>query len=371
MLELHKVPTECEVLTLQGLFASDVLSVGVIGHIGNGSAHGSAHSRIQLVHCPQATAIIRPHGLERPPLQFTMSLVDGKVAKLRASCDSCNESKVRCSQTKPSCGRCARQGVACVYGLSRRSHRTAPRVGASRTSSVGDSRSLPDTSSTAGSNTAAGKSRDGEGRAGGSGREDGTSAPEATAALQDKAATAECSFLAGDDFMPYFDADDWKLADTASLDLPMSFDLTFDPPNDLSAAPGKHIDCYLPASTISSPTVGDGDRRDSILGLDGRELEAQSHPNGACDCNDLIAKQLLLLPVQCKEDGASLDTRLAQLKHSINIAEKYISCACASHDEMSISKKPSFLLLRPVPPPRDDRGKSWTPSPSPNVHVSI
>ncbi|OAG00261.1 uncharacterized protein CC84DRAFT_1102724, partial [Paraphaeosphaeria sporulosa] len=46
-------------------------------------------------------------------------LSDGKAAKLRASCDACNESKVRCSQTKPSCTRCQKQRIICVYGLSR------------------------------------------------------------------------------------------------------------------------------------------------------------------------------------------------------------------------------------------------------------
>ncbi|KAI0393707.1 hypothetical protein F5Y17DRAFT_431000 [Xylariaceae sp. FL0594] len=62
------------------------------------------------------------------------AIQDGKLVKLRAACDGCNESKVRCSQTRPSCVRCMRQGVPCVYGLSRRSHRKAPRVGASSSS---------------------------------------------------------------------------------------------------------------------------------------------------------------------------------------------------------------------------------------------
>ncbi|KAF2439285.1 hypothetical protein P171DRAFT_476526 [Karstenula rhodostoma CBS 690.94] len=57
-------------------------------------------------------------------------MLDGKVLRLRASCDSCNESKVRCSQSKPTCSRCQKQGTTCIYGLSRRSHRSAPRIGA-------------------------------------------------------------------------------------------------------------------------------------------------------------------------------------------------------------------------------------------------
>ena len=76
-------------------------------------------------------------------------LLDGKAAKLRASCDTCNESKVRCSQTKPSCTRCQKQGVVCVYGLSRRSHKSAPRVGASRPSPTIDTSLSQDDSAAA------------------------------------------------------------------------------------------------------------------------------------------------------------------------------------------------------------------------------
>lgn len=37
-----------------------------------------------------------------------------------ATCDSCCASKVSCSRELPSCSRCVRLGVACVYPLSRR-----------------------------------------------------------------------------------------------------------------------------------------------------------------------------------------------------------------------------------------------------------
>ncbi|KAH7038345.1 uncharacterized protein B0I36DRAFT_346332 [Microdochium trichocladiopsis] len=52
-------------------------------------------------------------------------------SKYRASCDSCNEAKVRCSQDKPTCSRCQKSQRTCVYGLSRRSHKSAARPGAS------------------------------------------------------------------------------------------------------------------------------------------------------------------------------------------------------------------------------------------------
>ncbi|KAI9875647.1 MAG: hypothetical protein M1830_008150, partial [Pleopsidium flavum] len=54
---------------------------------------------------------------DSPPRTRTIA---GKTPKFRASCDSCNEAKVRCSQTRPSCARCLKHGVDCVYGISLR-----------------------------------------------------------------------------------------------------------------------------------------------------------------------------------------------------------------------------------------------------------
>lgn len=45
----------------------------------------------------------------------------GKVPKYRSSCNACNEAKVRCDQTKPTCTRCIRRKLSCVYSISRRS----------------------------------------------------------------------------------------------------------------------------------------------------------------------------------------------------------------------------------------------------------
>ena len=55
-------------------------------------------------------------------------IMDGKTIRLRASCNACNESKVRCSQHKPMCARCERNGTGGIYGLSRRTHRDAPSI---------------------------------------------------------------------------------------------------------------------------------------------------------------------------------------------------------------------------------------------------
>ena len=54
--------------------------------------------------------------------------MDENRMRLRASCNACNESKVRCSQRKPTCTRCERNGTECIYGLSRRTHKDAPPI---------------------------------------------------------------------------------------------------------------------------------------------------------------------------------------------------------------------------------------------------
>ena len=55
-------------------------------------------------------------------------MVDENRVRLRASCNACNESKVRCSQQKPTCARCERNEIECIYGLSRRTHKDAPPI---------------------------------------------------------------------------------------------------------------------------------------------------------------------------------------------------------------------------------------------------
>lgn len=46
--------------------------------------------------------------------------VPERKAKLRASCDACAASKVKCSKEHPICSRCASNGSQCIYGISRK-----------------------------------------------------------------------------------------------------------------------------------------------------------------------------------------------------------------------------------------------------------
>ena len=290
-----------------------------------------------------------------------MSCIEGRIAKFRVSCDGCNESKVRCSQTKPQCRRCARQGIACVYGLSRRSHRTAPRVGASQTQTAleresflsGDAGSSPfplrGSSDTTGGGSSSGSSAEGggaaQGRTGGGGTTEVAS--EVTTAFQEDEATATDRTLltSSTDLMPNCDMYARRLTECGSLDLPTSFEPAFDPLHDLSTAISNLPGRFLPPQS-SSCNVGVGSSRDSFFGSEVRD-EPQRPASGPCSCNNLVVKQLLSLSFQSEEENGALDTQFAQLKHAISVSEECISCACTSRDEMSISTKRPSLFFPP------------------------
>ncbi|KAH7138697.1 hypothetical protein B0J11DRAFT_421425 [Dendryphion nanum] len=59
--------------------------------------------------------MMSPTSAPQPP-----KAVPEKKAKLRASCDACAASKVKCSKEHPLCARCASNGSQCIYGISRK-----------------------------------------------------------------------------------------------------------------------------------------------------------------------------------------------------------------------------------------------------------
>ncbi|PSN61578.1 hypothetical protein BS50DRAFT_504391, partial [Corynespora cassiicola Philippines] len=46
-----------------------------------------------------------------------------RAPKVRQSCDTCQASKIRCGQERPSCRRCVKYNIDCVYSVSRRAGR--------------------------------------------------------------------------------------------------------------------------------------------------------------------------------------------------------------------------------------------------------
>lgn len=54
------------------------------------------------------------------PTSAPKTAVPERKAKLRASCDACAASKVKCSKEHPICARCRANGSQCIYGVSRK-----------------------------------------------------------------------------------------------------------------------------------------------------------------------------------------------------------------------------------------------------------
>ena len=54
------------------------------------------------------------------PQSNSDTTADPPKPKLRTSCDGCQEAKLGCSQEKPTCRRCLRHGITCVYSPFRR-----------------------------------------------------------------------------------------------------------------------------------------------------------------------------------------------------------------------------------------------------------
>ncbi|KAI5925530.1 hypothetical protein F4810DRAFT_54973 [Camillea tinctor] len=242
------------------------------------------------------------------------TFINGKAAKLRASCDACNESKVRCSQEKPKCQRCQKQGVTCIYGLSRRSHKSAPRIGES---------SKPTTPS-----SERPRKR----------RKNTTNSPEPkhnsiNGALESDIAFGEDiastingmgSGLSSTNLSPDID----MFGQNDSNDILSGFDSAFCPVTDVLAEPYDFISPY------DTDIMGDNMLGDFLESKIPNIGQIPSRPT--CNCMSQVVKQLLSIPNSFGEDDASFDSHLSQLRYTINVLENCIYCNCISWDEMSI-----------------------------------
>ncbi len=215
--------------------------------------------------------------------------IDGKPVKLRASCDTCNESKVRCCHAKPRCGRCERLKITCVYGLSRRSHKTALRVGAASLS--GPSGDFP-------------------------------------------AFTPIASDQAQSDSLPFYAMFAHPSAD--SMDVWNNFDSALNQTYDMSAAAVVPVASHLPPE---SPSTASNSNQDSGDTLDTEHSNNSPGIDGTpCSCTTDLVKQLQSMPSTFEDQGVLLDIHLSRLRDAINVSQTCINCNCITRDEMSIGK---------------------------------
>ncbi|KAI0594256.1 hypothetical protein F4775DRAFT_586251 [Biscogniauxia sp. FL1348] len=243
------------------------------------------------------------------------SFVNGKAAKLRASCDACNESKVRCSQAKPKCQRCQRQDVTCIYGLSRRSHKSAPRIGASY--KVDLSASEPPKKKQKNTTNPPGQEND---------RTD--EASESNIRFQeDMASRADSnrgSIVSSTNFSPEID----MFGQNDTTDMLSTFGSAFGPVTDGST------ESYDFLSSYDTELMKD----DLLSNLPTSEFHnvCQIPSRPTCNCMSRVVKQLLSIPNSFGEDNASFDSHLLHLRSAISVLENCTYCSCMSWDEMSL-----------------------------------
>ncbi|CEN60515.1 Putative Zn2/Cys6 DNA-binding protein [Aspergillus calidoustus] len=286
------------------------------------------------------------------------STVDGRVTKLRASCDACNEAKVRCSQTKPTCARCEKNDTNCVYGLSRRSHKNAPRIGTSQGSAYthcpspsGHTRTMSISENTTSSNTSSSSSPPSRLRS----QPDSPLPLPAAISPPSAPGTSHSNIMLGTAQMntttqlPTLFPDDHLFSE---------FGLALDGTGaDVFGQDYDMLD-FPPSSSPQNNPMGDsimgGELLEYALPLQ-QQLEQQHRPppqpptntNSPCSCASRLMTELAAMPPGSAASCDRFDAQLSQLRRVINIAEDCITCPCTTQDDMSIMTT-SILIGRVI-----------------------
>lgn len=256
--------------------------------------------------------------------------IDGKAIKLRASCDACNESKVRCNQSKPGCARCERLRVPCVYGLSRRTHKSAPRVGASSPLALPALPPLPPPPQpppppppSSQPQPLSSQSQPLSSQAThhppitGDGSSTLFSLIPASLQLEDPDVSA-CLPLSSSQ----------AVVDMYDMDMP--FDWTLNP---TAAAFASHL------SFLDSPGIATPSNSIPMSSLGSEPMDNwPSTSSPLCNCINDFLKQLLSSPSSLDTLGTSWETYVSHLRQVINVAERCVQCNCISRDEFSLGK---------------------------------
>ena len=263
------------------------------------------------------------------------------MPKYRASCDSCHEAKVRCSQTRPSCARCSKGPKRrCVYGVSKRSGKSKKTKEGTDNGSIARSPATP--TSTAGIAT-----------------------PSSTSSTIDPREFLQLS--------PASSPDTSDLLKGQQLQKEWTFDNNFFVPSQATTSPGSpatydhyqfifgrdenHVsnDQHHGHSLFDSESdaeLGSGSRDDSIAEQPPSYTQSNTQcvscsmsnqPNDSpsivetCRCNEIIITQLSLLPVLLLNNECStFDVQLMQYQKAIRLCASAIACTCRGKDYTSI-----------------------------------
>ena len=323
--------------------------------------------------------------------------VGGQVPKYRASCDSCNEAKVRCSQTRPSCARCLKsQSRRCVYGVSKRSGKhngkssTKAEVGA-KNGTVARHPTTP--TSTTGIETPSSSSSTIDPREflqmfSGSNTDPsdllkGQQLPKNWPFENNRFTPTQHSSSQGspanyNNYQLMFGKDESHMSNAQDHGLGL-FDGVSHAELGACSLDGSSVDqsYSYPQSNTECASCSTANRQDEIPSL--RDI---------CRCNEVIITQLSLLPVLLVDSECStFDVELVQLQKAIRLCAGALACNCPGKDYTSILTI-SMLIARIISVfersgaqvGRDDENNSdqslmmtgaMTPVPSPKFSVGI
>ncbi|KAI0449669.1 hypothetical protein F5B21DRAFT_519920, partial [Xylaria acuta] len=259
--------------------------------------------------------------------------IDGQVAKLRTSCDACNEAKVRCSQAKPQCARCEKKGIACIYGLSRRSHKTAPRVGDLQMSAPSAMASSTSLFSSLGTDC----NQNGSFENVGSSDDPSSYSPSVSQAILDSLRDNTEPVTGSPPFVAVFVPSDFdSYFQSSGLSGPIETPRLLDPDHHEAAlAPTRGHETMEGRASFHIESI-ESSTRDEIF-ADSQALDQLINTESrSCDCTLRIMRQMLAATPTFQDKTASFDVLLSQLKHSTRLCEDSIECACTSRDELNI-----------------------------------
>lgn len=238
---------------------------------------------------------------------------------------------MRCSQTKLTCSRCAKNRIICVYGLSRRSHPAAPRVGETlpNTNTMMDIRVPNNTTNTTSSSI---------------------QPPSLLHPFDFDLYAEDTTILAGISYSSPSSSMQEYFQDPVALTGVDSGLSGFWPPHKVDKISSSNHEistnnCKViqPNQSLPSPhPSGSSDDVDSgtcrstgrspvpTLGTQKKRprLEIQKQ---ACDCRTAVISQMTNIPSKGGGDHASFDIQLSQLREAIRTAEACLQCDCHSN----------------------------------------
>ncbi|KAL3459599.1 hypothetical protein BJX64DRAFT_291105 [Aspergillus heterothallicus] len=270
---------------------------------------------------------------------------DGKPTRLRASCDACNESKVRCSQSKPTCARCDKQGITCIYGLSRRTHKNAPRIGDQIAATI------PQSATSAATTVS---NRDDEMLS--------SSSPASLLSLHYPAlsdSTRATSFMSDTNFPSDHLgtlSDSFLLSSSGqqAQQQPHILGLA-SPALDLSVGPDPLSDDLLDSYNFlhqchlslpmdvdqleQQPSKESRERgqKETQDGFSNLAVLGEDNTSTPCSCQSHLMKQLAAMPQAFQDHGAaSFEVRLCEIQKAVKVVESCMQCTCTLQNYVAI-----------------------------------